>query len=144
MKKTSPTKAGRETCLCLSGWCHPCMQTCRAQLDCRREEREAQDRMHVYCLQDETARRDKAGIQSSTASYCCHHKSQKSCPRAQRRWFPHHGAHQAGQEQAHGWVPLCHSPSTTFPALGRILAALCICKLPAPAPRRRGLDLQCW
>lgn len=81
--------------LYLSGWCHPCMQNCRAQLDCRREkEREAQDRTHVYCLQDEAARKDKAGIQSST--HRCHFKSQKSQPGAQQHWFPHHGTHQAG------------------------------------------------
>lgn len=141
MKKTSPTKAGRETC----AWCHPCTQTCKAQLDCRREkEREAQNKMHVYCLQDETARKDKAGIQSSTASHRCHYKRQKSWPRAQHHWFPHRGTHQAGQEQAHGWVPLCHSPSTMVPAPSRILAALCVRELPAPAPGRRGLDLRCW
>lgn len=45
------------------------MQNCRAELDCRREkEREAQNREHVYCLQDETARKDKAGMQSSIFS----------------------------------------------------------------------------
>lgn len=48
-------------------WCHPCMQNCRAQMDCRREEeREAQDRTHVCCLQDETAKKAKAGIPSHT------------------------------------------------------------------------------
>lgn len=70
-EKDIPDKAGREMCLCLSGWCHSCMQNCRA-LDCRREDREAQDRGHVYCLQDEAARKDKAGMQSTTASHCCH------------------------------------------------------------------------
>lgn len=95
MKNTSPKKAGREMYLYLSGWCHPCMQNCRTQLDCRREkEREAQDRTHVYFLQDETARKDKAGIQSSI--HRCRFKSQKSQPRAQQHWFPHHGTHQAG------------------------------------------------
>ena len=127
MKKISPTKAAREVCLCLSGWCHPRTQTCRAQLDCRREkEREAQDRTRVYCLQDETARKGKAGIQSSTASHRCHYRSQKSRPRGQHHWFPHHGTCQAGQEQAHGRVPPCHSPSTVVPALGCTLAALCV------------------
>lgn len=46
-----------------------------------------------------------------------------------------------GQEQAHGWVPLCRSPSTVVPALGRILAALCVRKLLALALRSRELDL---
>lgn len=55
--------------LCVRRWCHPCMQNCRAQLDCRREKvREAQDKTHVYCLQDETAKKDKAGIQSCPAT----------------------------------------------------------------------------
>lgn len=70
-KKALPRRAEREMCLC--GWCPPCMQSCKVQLDCRGEEEgEAHDRTHVHCLQDEATRRDKAGTQSSTASQCCH------------------------------------------------------------------------
>lgn len=77
-------------CLCLSGWCHPCMQRCKAQLECRGEEEgEAHDRTHVHCLQDEAARKDKAGTQSTAASQCCHWSSQKAWHRAQPHHFPH-------------------------------------------------------
>lgn len=45
------------------------MQNCRAQLECiREEERNAEDLSGFHCLQDETTRKDKAGIQSS--QYC--------------------------------------------------------------------------
>lgn len=43
-KKDIIMKAGKEMLLCWRGWCHPCKQNCRAQLDCRRDEREAQDK----------------------------------------------------------------------------------------------------
>lgn len=55
---------------------------------------------HFYCLQDETAREDKAGMQSSSASHCCHLKKQNFCPSIQHYWLPHQSSHQAAQERA--------------------------------------------
>lgn len=118
MKKTSLMKAGREMCLCLSGWCHPCMQNCRAQLDCRGEKkRGAQVRRYIYCLQDETARKDKAGIQSSQ---CCF----SLLPLIKAKLLSQSSAllvisskHTSGSTRAgHGWVLLCHSLSLLWVA----------------------------